>query len=267
MRGYACFEGQCSAGYTCDERGMCVPATCQDSSQCMRGCYCTSGNCVETHACNSDGDCASLGMVCDVQRHTCQPQGTQPPPNNNPPPTSGCQTDANCPSGQTCFDGQCRDVVSGDPLKTCTYDGQCGGGICRPNYLGEGLCHAACQTDQDCGTGDTCQGGYCFINPDPPLHCIFNVNCGDGYTCINATCHVNCDSDAMCKNPADFCDQGICQPDWRVVSECVTDAECPHAGQECVNARCLYRCLQDADCATLPDGPMCVNGYCARPAQ
>jgi hypothetical protein len=58
---------------------------------------------------------------------------------------------------------------------------------------------------------------------------------------------------------------GICQPDWRIVSECAVDSDCTVAGQQCVNGQCVTRCMQDSDCDLCPDGPACVMGYCQTP--
>src|SRR5262249_56000812 len=114
------------------------------------------------------------------------------------------------------------------------------------------------------GTGDTCRGGFCSKTPTPPQTCLFNHDCGAGFTCINATCHTNCSANTDCANPADFCDRGICQPDWRRKSECTIDTDCSFAKDQCVDGTCATRCLQDADCLGCPHGPVCVMGYCAQ---
>jgi hypothetical protein len=169
----------------------------------------------------------------------------------------GCTRDADCADGEACCDGQCKPARSELPVGGCTYDGECGGGDCR-----DGLCHAACMTSGQCGTGDICEGAFCQKNDDPVVVCVFNEACGPGHVCINATCHRECDGDAGSANPADFCDDGICRPDWRRVSECTIDRDCQNAGEQCVDGQCRTRCMQDLDCATCVDGPTCVMGYC-----
>jgi hypothetical protein len=248
-------SGDCGAGWTCDSRKICVPTPCTASSQCMESCYCDRGNCIETASCQKDSDCTKLNMTCDTQRHTCTP--------STPPPTTGCQKDGQCPGGQTCCDGACKDPRTKLPELTCAADDECGGGICRKDASGDGLCHRACQGNTDCGTGDTCSMGNCWKNPTPVVACVFNRQCGDGQTCINATCHLDCTADKDCPNKADFCDQGICQPDWRRVSACVIDSNCSYALDQCVNGTCATRCMQDADCSGCPHGPVCKLGYCA----
>lgn len=257
--GYCASDAECAAGYTCDEaRSSCVPAgdpgECVVTDPCAAGCYWDESleYCVETGYCGADSDCAYLGMVCDECRSTCVPESEVPPP----PPT-GCTTDADCAAGELCCDGECK---APNPVEdiTCTGDGECGGGTCV-----DGSCHAACVSDADCGTGDVCVAGYCENNALGGGECVFNADCGADLTCINGSCHTNCVSDAECANPADFCDDGVCQPDWRPVSECSIDADCSvSAGEECVDGQCLTRCMQDSDCAACPDGPVCTGGYC-----
>ena len=115
-----------------------------------------------------------------------------------------------------------------------------------------------------CGTGDACLNGICDSNPNPmPAECVFNTDCPTvSATCINTVCHAACSDTTACVNPADFCDQGICQPDWRRKAECTLSTECPNAGDQCVNGACATRCMADPDCAGNPHGTSCVMGYC-----
>lgn len=270
----------CPAGFTCDSGGSCVPQPCAQNDDCEQGCYCEQDKCVETRRCRRNEDCRP-SETCDTARSTCMPATTTPRPDAGPPrpdaglpqpdaglpqpdapppaPTPQCQTDANCAPNEACCNGECKPARVYDPQLICTSDGQCGGGDCAYN-----LCQAKCTTELDCGTGDVCISGFCGKNPNPPSYCIFNSQCGSGSdaTCINGTCHANCETDDQCFNLADFCDQGICQPDWRRVSECTLDRDCTVAGQQCVNGDCRTRCMQNADCDNCPDGPTCSMGYC-----
>lgn len=251
----------CPTGMTCDPaRGTCVPVSCRAPTDCPRPTYCNlqTGLCVPTMTCQTNQDCQVLpgNLTCDPTRHVCVP--SLPPP--------ACTTNANCPTGQTCCNGVCK-TPPPPPAGTCTYSGECGGGVCRLDFRGVGLCHAPCTTDANCGTGDSCQNGFCDTNPNSPRTCVFNTSCPANHTCINGVCHANCTTDANCTNPADFCDQGICQPDWRVVTECAVDHDCTHPGEQCVNGQCRTRCMTDAQCVNCVDGPTCVNGYCAAPVK
>jgi hypothetical protein len=123
------------------------------------------------------------------------------------------------------------------------------------------MCHQACTSDANCGTGDTCQSGHCFPNPKPVGGCVYNSDCPASDTCVNGACHSPCTQDSDCTNPADFCDHNLCQPDWRKVAQCKIDADCA-AGQECVNAVCRTRCWANADCGSCVGMPVCNLGYC-----
>lgn len=96
----------------CDSvRGVCV--ACLTSDRCAKGEYCSkTGACVA--GCRDDSDCATKsdagagadaapGSRCDPETHTC----------------GGCKSDADCPSGNACCDGQCFDVK--------TSSAHCGG--------------------------------------------------------------------------------------------------------------------------------------------
>ena len=257
-------DADCFDGLVCDDRSSCVPpetvgppAGCTVDDQCAAACYCEeeNGTCVESGYCAADTDCAWLGMECDETRTTCIP------PDGGPiDPPVACTLDADCAAGQTCCDGECKDArVPGD-VGNCTYSGECGGGICA-----DGSCFAACATSADCGTGQICAiDGYCQNDPLPTPVCVFNADCGDAtaYTCINGYCHNNCVSDAECSNAADFCEIGVCQPDWRTVSECAINADCA-SSEQCVDAQCRTDCMQDSDCDLCIDGPVCgAGGYC-----
>ena len=183
------------------------------------------------------------------------PDASVPPPDASP--AGGCTTDQNCAPGESCCDGVCKESRVFDPTLNCTRDGQCGGGECV-----DGECHAQCGGVSDCGTGDTCQAGICIVDPSPNVYCVFNKDCGGSQTCINGTCHLNCTKDESCPNEMDFCDQGVCRPDWRIVSECTVDSQCTGPDDQCVNGECRQRCMQDAQCELCPDGPRCVGGYC-----
>ncbi len=169
-----------------------------------------------------------------------------------------CLTDVACAEHEICCDGECKPVLVPDESLTCTVDAQCGFGVCH-----EGQCHNRCNAIGDCGTGHVCHEGVCVKPTAPTPVCVFNSQCADAETCINATCHTNCTSDDQCTRAADFCDQGICRPDWRIVSECTIDAHCTADGEQCVDGACRTRCVQHADCTNCPDGPVCgPGGYC-----
>src|SRR5688572_3230168 len=112
---------------------------------------------------------------------------------------TSCATDAECGEGQVCCDGLCKDARVPEDEATCTYSGECGGGLCDDG----GLCHAPCTVDADCGTGDVCSSGTCWTNPTPTIQCLVGADCGEAHSCINGTCHPHCAGDAECADPGD----------------------------------------------------------------
>jgi hypothetical protein len=247
-------DTDCAAGQTCTG-GTCTaapPATCAKDADCAKGSYCsTTGSCTTTAACQSDADCAALGanFGCDLTRNTCVPRA---------PTGAACKADCDCAQpGQICSNGTCVPKTLESALM-CVFNNECGvSGECVNS-----MCHRACTSDANCGTGDTCQAGFCFANPKPVGGCVYNADCKTGQVCVNGACHAGCQSDTDCTNPVDFCDHNLCQPDWRKVPQCRIDADCPTAGNACVNAVCRTHCWSDSDCGSCQNMPVCSLGYC-----
>jgi Cys-rich repeat protein len=144
----------------------------------------------------------------------------------------GCTTNADCGAGMIC---DARHTCVPGPT-SCTGSTQCAPGC----YCASGTCHETglCTTDSDCtayGAGFTCQNGTCAPGPSTQ-GCTANSQCATG-----ELCHMG-----QCTKPA-----------------CTGNSDCP-AGQECVNATCLSRCFDNADCALCgATGTSCSMGYCS----
>jgi len=65
-------------------------------------------------------------------------------------PLEGCSTNADCPFGQLCIDGNCT--------TTCTTNADCPSG--KP-VCSNGTCIAGCSSSADCPNGQTCVNGQC----------------------------------------------------------------------------------------------------------
>lgn len=250
-------DADCGQGMICDGRNTCVPGpgTCAKDGDCAQGSICTGGKCVATGVCKSDADCTKVlnAPTCDLGRGTCGPK---------PMMGGACKADCDCPAHEKCSNGAC--VASGlDGNLLCQFNYECGnaGAECV-----NGTCHAKCAVSADCGTGDICQGGFCFANPKPVGGCVYNTDCGGGKYCINGACHASCQMDGQCTNKVDFCDAGVCSPDWRKKAQCTTNAQCTN-GQECVNAVCRTHCGSDNDCGSCKGMPLCKMGYCTSQAE
>ena len=246
----------CGAGLKCDTRNTCVPGptNCAKDADCAAGAYCVNGACKTTGLCATDADCAKVGqgLVCDAGRSTCVPAPQQAPQ---------CKADCDCPLGNVCLNGTCAPHAV-NPQQGCIFNTECGSGQCVNSQ-----CHAKCTTDANCGTGDTCQGGFCFPNPKPVGGCVWNSDCAAANTCVNGACHVQCKADVDCTNAVDFCDRGLCMPDWRRVPQCKVNADCKNNGEECVNAMCRTHCFVNVDCGACVGQPVCSMGYCSSLAE
>jgi Cys-rich repeat protein len=153
--GFCSYDEDCGAGYSCDDRGSCVPddttTSCWDTG-CPWGYYCDSwgGGCIPSTTCNVDSDCGT-GYGCI--NGTCTPLG--------------CTSDASCAAGCYCDESTGGCVESG----YCSADSQCPSGqecdetrsTCVPDTTPptceELTTEAACDADPTCipiYTGNNC---------------------------------------------------------------------------------------------------------------
>ena len=129
----------------------------------------------------------------------------------------------------------------------------------------DGVCAERCQNDE-CPTGQDCQGGYCI--PQPCLACRAFEVC-QGNRCIDPCASVQCGDGAYCRAgecTAGDCYTGGCE-DGRVCAggDCVPD-DCTlqncGATQGCRMGMCFATCL-DVICGS---DERCVGGACVRDA-
>lgn len=89
----------CDDGYVCNDNGYCDEdpnVECRTTAECARDEICVGGACSTACTCNQQcGD----GQVCDVNSGVCQ--------NPTAAPTQ-CGEDCDCPSGESCVQGQCQ---------------------------------------------------------------------------------------------------------------------------------------------------------------
>lgn len=110
-------------------------------------------------------------------------------------PKSACQSNADCPGGQTCITspaGPCHNgcVAIQNPCTTdadCGPCGTCQGGACTQPYVEK------CELDADCGAGATCvvdAADACknVCQPKAAKACAFNADCPDCGLCISGKC-------------------------------------------------------------------------------
>jgi hypothetical protein len=111
----------------------------------------------------------------------------------------------------------------------------CDGGTCI-----NGTCHAACQTDAQCGPKDRCDNGLCTADDRPHPSCKTNSDCANGQMCVDGTCRTGCafSSDCCSCGGATVCHGGFCVTPGEADPVCSGATDCG-ASQACVDAVCL----------------------------
>ena len=119
----------------------------------------------------------------------------------------GCQSTADCASGEVCSSGTCVRA----PPPQCTSNAQCAAG----NVCQAGVCvpvTPACVVDADCSTGQVCARGQC-VTLTPP-QCQVDTDCSRGEQCQAGACvpvAPQCTSNSQC--PLGWvCQSGQCTP-------------------------------------------------------
>lgn len=159
-----CFEGGCTADFTCDaETGSCVEDTCIDT-ECDAGQRCSGGTCVD--ACD--------GIVC--------PFGTDCVSGSCVDPCSAVA----CGDDQFCREGLCVNECPCSPCpanETCNADGTCTPRGCdiiscpEGFYCEDGACNNACE-GVVCPSGQECIIDTCMV-PPPPMPPMMDAGPGD----------------------------------------------------------------------------------------
>ena len=225
---------------------------CRASCECPDGQVCdlnvcrapeleVSGEEPEPTACDSDCDCPAGDRCVDA---FCR---------------VACREPSDCAAGLACVDGACVDGAGLSPTPPaqedrCLFDRECPGGLCL-----DGACHARCDEDGGCPSGEACLGGrVCDKDSDRASECVYSDVCGGGMgVCLDGACKVACEDDAPCAR-GELCERGLCQPDRLPGPQCLRTDDC-HDGQACVDAACREVCRADVDCG---DDAGCERGFC-----
>jgi Cys-rich repeat protein len=235
---------------------------CAQTQDCAaRGGFCMNGSCHATNECQTNAQCTA-GQTCvpDMQFGGLCAAAAQPPV---PLPAWSCSQGKDCPFGQGCADdgkchsdGECHadSECAADQLcypgSSGKSDGFCSGArssvdpYCRAD--GTGACRSKCTVDDDCGTFNHCQSGFCHFGDE----CQSDADCGPNDSCVprfeGAYGISECDAQSMptcvarpdgscrlaCKKDADCHDGGGCGADGycHASNECASDADCPAGG-------------------------------------
>jgi hypothetical protein len=172
----------------------------------------------------------------------------------------GCSSDEQCPAGTECREGMCI-APSENPTPnpgTCTTSADCEGedlecidGVCE---IGTGP--AACDSDDDCGSGEVCVAGECRADDQT---CQFSSECGEGRVCVNERCTTACSDSNPC-GAGQICQDGFCVEDLPT-SECTVNADCGE-GRICVDGTCFDECTEATEATDCDDGFYCLLGRC-----
>ncbi len=236
---------QCGGQQDCANGETCQGILKDQNGQTLYFCY---------KKCSMDSECTS-GMIC-YQNFLCLPSGWV---------TQGCQSDADCPGGYVCQNGQCQQAQN-----QCQSDSDCPSGyVCQSGQCQQS--QSQCQSNADCQSGFVCQQGVCV--PSQQGGCSIDSDCSGYERCKNGSCvsavldgtnYSLCQTNSDCQSGlcvyfSDQIDRGVC------LNTCV-----PSTGQGCGlnetcislqsgNGGCTTLCSTDTDC---PNNLVCVSGKC-----
>lgn len=154
-----------------------------------------------------------------------------------------------CPVGELCVGGECVPPPGSCPCPSGAY--------CDPATQ---TCVVGCQSDDDCGDGQTCDGGSCRAS------CTGDADCEPGRVCNDAssTCVEGCRDETDCPDDA-RCVDGYC------AVACSGSDECEVPGTECIGNVCVCpsdSVICDGECRTLDTNSNCgACGLACEPGQ
>ena len=240
--------------------GVCKAKPCVGHCDCKQGFFCWQGVCQRTsyayYCCDNPG-CPALA-VC-VSRSGSQDFCP-----------IACKSACDCPSGQDCVTGKCKQGSS--PVYCCDNSQQCPvGASCKSKTNVKGTCPAKlrpCKTVCDCVQGEACTNGTCQKTSNP-VYCCEKAGCVAGKGCVSKAnlsgiCPKSCKAHCDCDQGA-ACVKGLCQRSPLFGNTyCCTKPGCP-LGQFCRQpngqyGRCPQKsCQSPCDCQ---QGEDCRNGTC-----
>ena len=115
-------------------------------------------------------------------------------------------------------------------------------------YVDVLTCDMDCVNDEDCGEGEICIDGDCFVEEE--IDCVDDEDCVDGI-CIDGDC-VECAEDNDCAE-GEICDNNVCVEE-PVYVECFEDNDCAE-GFTCIDHECVEEELSPLS------GARCGDGY------
>lgn len=105
-------EGDCDSGYVCSQPGHYCKrdpsVECRTDSECLSGESCHHGTCAQV--CNCNQQCGD-GEICNMEATASTNTGLCESPDTSRDRTR-CRNNCDCPSGQECIEGTCREPGS-----------------------------------------------------------------------------------------------------------------------------------------------------------
>jgi hypothetical protein len=176
-------------------RGAVNGTSCGAAKDCQSG-QCVDGHCCDS-AC--DGVCQACDLDGSIGRCTPVPKETDPANECEPEPPESCGRDGFCDgagacrkqaAGVMCAMGGCTDATQ-SAASTCDGLGTCQPGMtksCAPAVCTGDSCGDPCATDPDCKmTGFYCAKGTCRAKHDMAAACQADNECGTGF-CVDGVC-------------------------------------------------------------------------------
>jgi hypothetical protein len=244
-------------------RGAVNGTVCTAARDCQSG-QCVDGHCCDS-AC--DGVCQACDLAGSPGRCTPVPKETDPGNECEPEPVTSCGNDGFCDGagacrkqavGVMCATGGCEDATQ-RAASTCDGMGACKPGptkSCSPAVCLGDSCGDPCVTDPDCKmTGFYCASGTCRAKREMAAACEADNQCGTGF-CVDGVCCAT-----ACKDRCQACNNegkvGTCAP---VGSGMDPKNECPVEGTvTCGNAG---GCDGKGACRKHEAGTFCAPASC-----
>jgi hypothetical protein len=175
-----------------------------------------------------------------------------------------------CPSGETCYRGNCRDdglfCSQARPSGLCSIEGDvCLDGACVDE---DDVCSSE-NTNGLCSGTLQCINGQCAVD-EPCASDTPQGYCPEGESCVDGTC---IDDDDRCSdsNPTGDCPQdercleGTCVDEDTFCSSENPNGECP-GDEDCVNGQCVdpnnTQCSASNPTGSCPGDETCQGGVC-----
>lgn len=240
--------------------------TCTTACDCTQGLDCQQGKCVQPslpiYCCDKP--------LCPKDETCITRQGSR----GQCPAGPSCTGTCDCPQGQICLNGGCRQLSTN--VYCCDKAGCPEGGTCFDKQGTQKTCSKAgqpqgCKHTCDCSQGLLCIQGTC-VNSGSPVYCCDSANCPAGRSCVwrvggFGNCkpnNIQCKSACDCKT-GETCYNGACIRSGSPTYCCARKDNCP-SGQLCQDEQGTLRicgsgktCRNNCDC---PAKEQCFNGSC-----